>query len=357
MSSVTDSSALSLARRLWVGLALVVLLGSAGFIWQETQQDIPEKTWMKGVTLDAPRPTAVAALEELRQLGVTHITCIPYGFSREVQTIHLNNDARWYSESDAGIRTLAAQSDSLGMDLVIKPQLWIRGGVWSADIAFDTEAKWQAWETSYRRFMMHYAHLAEEVGAALLVVGTELGTAVQARPAFWRALIAEVRTVYSGKLTYAANWYNDYAHVPFWDALDYIGIQAYFPLSEAEQPTFADLQAGWEPHKGAIQALQARVQRPVLFTELGYRSIHFAAAEPWTWPKRDDTTPDLDHALTLQANLYEAFFQSLWHEPWFAGAIIWKWHPRVEQSRRPRTFDFTPQQKPAEDVIAAWFTK
>lgn len=340
---------------LWLGLALAVGLMGAGFLWHHTQDTSSPSPPIRGITLDSPRPTPPETLPELQALGVTHVTCIPYGFSRDSSSVILNADARWYSESDAGIRALAAQADSLGMDLIIKPQIWIRGGGWTADLNFATEAGWQTWETSYHRFMMHYAELAADLDAALLVIGTELANPVRTRPAFWQQLIIDIRAVYNGKLTYAANWYDDYEHVPFWEDLDYIGIQAYFPLSDAEKPTLADLQAGWAPHKDAIHSLQQRVNRPVLFTEMGYRSIHFAAAEPWVWPKRTDSTPDVDHALALQADLYEAFFQTVWHEPWVAGTIIWKWHPGIEHSRHPRTLDFTPQNKPAEDVLAAWF--
>jgi hypothetical protein len=38
--------------------------------------------------------------------------------------------------------------------------------------------------------------------------------------------------------------------------------------------------------------------------------------------------------------------------PWFAGAIIWKWHP-AHSSDRPTAF--TPQGKPAEAVLQQWF--
>ena len=316
----------------------------------------------QAVTLDARNVPPPGALERLRDLGATHLAVIPYGFQPryDVPEIRHNPDARWHSESDRGIRALAEEAGALGMGLVIKPQLWL-GGVenegygWSADIMMGSEADWQAWEASYRRYLLHYAHLAEEVDAALLVIGTELGKAVETRPDFWRGLIADVRERYGGPLTYAGNWHDDYELVAFWDALDYVGVQAYFPLSRSDDPSPEALKEGWAPHRKGIERLQERVGRPVLFTELGYRSVPYAAAEPWRWPSREEVG-QVEPDEALQARLYEAFFETFWGEPWFAGAIIWKWQPGPRGSER-RALGFTPQGKAAEAVITRWFNK
>ena len=142
--------------------------------------------------------------------------------------------------------------------------------------------------------------------------------------------------------------------MPFWDQLDYIGIQAYFPISKKPDPTLEDLLEGWKKHLDAIAAVQKQWDKPVLFTEIGYRSVPFAAERPWAWPSGDElgkVKPDPE----LQARLYEAFFQTFWDKPWMAGAIIWKWHPNGFRSHERRATDFTPQAKPAADTMAHWF--
>ncbi len=317
---------------------------------------------IRSVTLDAVRQPDVAVLEHLRALGVTHLTLVSFGHQPgyDVPDIRVNLDARWFSESDYGIRTLARQADSLGLRLILKPHIWVgrysAGGQARHSIDFETEAAWQQWEAQYRAFLMHYAHLAHEVDAAMLVVGTELANVAKTRPAFWRGLIAEVRQRYGGALTYAANWWEEYEDVPFWDALDYIGVQAYFELSQEANPTDEMLRAGWKQPREALQRLSERTGRPVLFTEIGYRNVPDAAAQPWRWPSRGEAdTVQPDDA--LQARLYETFFESVWDAPWFAGAILWKWYPVPEDRRRRRYLDFTPQNKPAEQVIARWFTR
>jgi hypothetical protein len=319
---------------------------------------------IKGVTLDSPRPPDTQTLLRLHEIGVTHLTIIPQGFQERHNTpsIRFNPDARWFSESDAGIRAVARQADSLGIQLIIKPHIWAddfsASGMLPQHVGFETEAEWRQWESEYRTFLLHYARLAEDVGAPLLCIGTELARAARERPAFWRELIRGIRSVYSGELTYAANWYGEYEHIEFWNALDYIGVQAYFPVSTRSNPSLEVLQEGWTAHRNDLLALSAEIGKPVLFTEIGYRSIASAAAEPWLWPERDEigsVQPDFD----LQARLYQAFFEEVWSAPFFAGAIIWKWHPESVpgSGRRPanRTLDFTPQGKPAEEVIARWF--
>jgi len=82
----------------------------------------------------------------------------------------------------------------------------------------------------YREFILHYADLASAPsrGAGR---GDELG-GTSKREREWRAIIAEVRKHFKGSLVYCANWADDLHQTQFWDALDWIGVQAYYPLSK-----------------------------------------------------------------------------------------------------------------------------
>ena len=266
--------------------------------------------------------------------------------------IEVDTSDGWYSESHRGIRTLARRADTLGMDVILKPHLWVGGYDETqsrSDIGFATDAEWERWEAEYRRFMMVYARLANEVDADVLVLGTELTRAARERPAFWRALADTVRTVYDGDLTYAANWHRAYTAVSFWDALDYVGVQAYFPLTDAEAPSLDSLQAAWRSHRQALARIHRRTDRPVLLTEVGYRSAPTAAEAPWRWPEQETVPPDT----ALQARCYRAFFSTMAPASWLKGAILWKWHPPAEIERAT---GFTPQDKAAEAVVQRWFT-
>ncbi|MFP4227908.1 MAG: glycoside hydrolase family 113 [Salinivenus sp.] len=311
---------------------------------------------IRSVTLDARNPPEPGLLSHLRNLGVTHLTLVPFGWQRAADDPQVRVDTTdgWYSESHRGIRALARRADTLGMDVILKPHLWV-GGYDEAqdrsDIGFETDAEWRNWENEYRRFLMTYARLAAAVDADLLVLGTELTRAARERPAFWRALADTARTVYEGELTYAANWHNSYDQISFWDALDYVGVQAYFPLSDADDPPLDTLRAGWQRHKDALAAVHRRTDRPVLLTELGYRSAPTAAEAPWRWPEEED---EVAVDTSLQARCYRAFFSTAGQAPWLAGAIAWKWHPAAEIEHPT---GFTPQGKPAERVLRRGFTE
>ena len=310
---------------------------------------------VRSVTLDARNRPDSSLLVRLRDLGVTHLTLVSFGWQERASSTEIGVDTTkgWYSESHAGIRRLARQADALGMDVILKPHLWVGGYDETqnrSEIGFESEARWRKWEANYRRFLMTYARLAAAVDADVLVLGTELTRAATERPGFWRDLAADAGSVYDGDLTYAANWHEAYQRIQFWKALDYVGVQAYFPLTDAESPGLDTLRAGWAPHQAALARVHERTGRPVLFTEVGYRSAVGAAEAPWTWPERDDgATPDS----ALQARCYQAFLSTVARASWMKGGIIWKWHPPSE-IEGPTAF--TPQGKPAEAVLRRWFT-
>ncbi|MEM9144115.1 MAG: glycoside hydrolase, partial [Bacteroidota bacterium] len=193
------------------------------------------------------------------------------------------------------------------------------------------------------------ARLAEKTRAPLLCIGTELEQFVEARPAYWTALIREIRTLYSGKLTYAANW-DEYKRTPFWDQLDYIGVDAYFPLSEEKDPSKEQLKQGWQKWKTAMKELSEKVDRPVLFTEFGYRSMDYTAKKPWLVDRNQDKIN-----LQAQARATQVVFDEFWTEDWFAGGYIWKWFINHEQSGGTGDNRFTPQNKPAQATIQTFY--
>jgi len=297
-------------------------------------------------------------LDDIAALGTTDITLIPFGFQSSVQdpSIRMHTDGGWYSESTNGIRDIAERARSRGMGIILKPHIWV--GRYSAEgqsrhaIGFDTDERWALWEAEYRTFLMYYARLAQDIDARVLVLGSELRRVAHERPGLWREMAASARNEFDGELSYAANWNDDLADIDFWDAVDHIGVQAYFPLSEGDPttPLTPDhLTRGWDQHADMLAAVSNATERPVLFTELGYRSAPDAAVEPWRWPEEAEANaPDP----AMQAACYRAFFHRLGDAPWLSGAIVWKWHPEPE-AKRP--VGFTPQNKPAEDVLRQGF--
>jgi hypothetical protein len=195
---------------------------------------------------------------------------------------------------------------------------------------------------------LHFAAIADSMKAEIFCFGTELGAAIKARPAFWSSLIDSLQHVYHGKLTYAGNW-DDYKSFPYWEKLDYIGVDAYFPLDADETPSINSLKNGWKKYLEELQKVSEEYKRPVLFTEYGYRNVDYNSAEPW---KENDGKQN-DEA---QVNAYEAFYESFAGKKWFAGGYVWKWY--VDNGRHRRnSIDFTPQSKPAAKSIESWYRK
>lgn len=296
----------------------------------------------------------------LARSGVNWIAQTPFGWQPEVDRPELNSNRGrrvWWGERDEGLTFTTLAAREAGIATLLKPHIWLfdrESGAWRGEIAMTSEEDWATWFANYTDFMMHYARLAEELEIEALCIGTELHGTVT-REAEWRSLIEQIRTVYSGRLTYAANWYEEYEDVPFWDALDWIGIQAYFPLTESEFPDADEMEQAWQRWMDDVERLSQEVSRPVLFTEVGYRSVPYAGKEPWTWPTRGERTLD-ERAFAAQAAAYEGLFRAASQRTWLEGLYLWKWYPTTARSRN-RSADFTPQGKPAEDVMADWYRR
>jgi hypothetical protein len=309
----------------------------------------PPPAKMRGVCWEGASEIEPSRLDPLKDLGVDWISETPFGWvpSAGSSTVRFSGERGLWGETDEGLVKTAVWARARGIKTLLKPHLWVRYADWPGDIKMSTEDGWAAWFASYESFILHHARLAEANGFEALAVGTELG-GTTGREREWRALIAKVRGVYHGKLTYCANWNSEPERVAFWDALDFIGIQAYYPLSPKASPAKAEIEAGWAPVAASLEGLSKKTGKPVVFTELGFKSCLYALKEPWKW----DADGEVD--MEVQRNAYEATFATFWPKSWFAGAFVWKWHP-VPQAVMHGNRDFTPQGKPALEVIRTYY--
>lgn len=353
---------------------LLVIVGFLIFSRSEETGSIIIKQHEKhrGVCWVASRfkPDSTAFLQ-LVENNVNWISQTPFGWQREHNSPLIGNqigrEDGWYGESDKGLRETTQLAKQYGIKTILKPHIWLRDsqGKWRGEIAMENEADWKTWFANYEEFILHYAKLAEEESIEMLCIGTELHRTCVEREADWRSLIAKIRGVYSGELTYAANFADEYEEVAFWDLLDYIGVQGYFPVAKNEEPSVREVKEGWSEHLKQLGNFSAKYDKPILFTEIGYKSTKGAGIEPWQWPQRMNKE---DRAKIFsekaQANLYEGMFQALANEPYIAGFHFWKWYPPIPESaeRRDRfwddggfNIDFTPQNKEAEKVMKNWF--
>lgn len=276
---------------------------------------------------------------------------MPFGFARSLDSpqIVFDTERQWYGETRQGAKQYIDLLRKNGIKIMLKPQIWIWRGEFTGDMAMQSEEDWQILEQTYTDFALTYAQLAQETNAEVYCIGTELEEFVKQRPMFWAALIAKIKKVYTGKLTYAANW-DEYPRVPFWEQLDFIGVDAYFPLSAEQKPSLVALKAGWQPWKTKLADLAEALDKPILFTEFGYRSMDYAAKKPWLVDRNQ-----MNVNLQAQADATEAVFQEFWEEDWFAGGFIWKWFIHHNDSGGSDDNRFTPQNKPAENVIRSFY--
>jgi hypothetical protein len=284
----------------------------------------------------------------LLKCNVNWISQTPFAFQRNANVSPLftnfSSDHVWWGESDEGISKTTELARKAGIKTLLKPHIWVGKG-WPGDIEMKSDTAWQKWFSNYEKFIVHYAQLAEKNKIEIFCIGTELHKTI-GREKEWRTIIDKVKSVYKGKLTYAANFHKEYEQVKFWDALDYIGVQAYFSLTQNKDHLLSDLKKGWDAPMAAIEQVHKKFSKPVLFTEIGYRSDKKAGIEPWVWPQEKNGAEISNEA---QANCYHAFFQSAWGKNWLAGVYFWKWYPHGPH--RMASLDFTPQGKPAEKIV------
>jgi len=251
-------------------------------------------------------------------------------------------------------KAIKEECDTYGIKIMLKPHIWLQSrenGKWRSDIKMESEQDWNTWFENYNETILKYAELAEKLQLEQFCIGTELETTVYEKPDQWKALIQGVRAIYKGKLTYAANWDSEYKEVPFWDELDYIGIQAYFPISAKDDPTLLELENYWKKHTEQIALVSSKFNKPILFTELGYKSIRGTSKKPWEWNGINSLYSKISKREQLLC--YQAFFNTIWKEPWFHGIHIWEWQGNGKSDGN--NANFTIEGKASLNLIAKHF--
>ena len=307
---------------------------------------------INGVSFVAsPKKADQSHVTPVVKVNANFAAVMPFGFIRTLENpnIFYNTDRQWFGETRAGAKQYIEELRKQNIKIMVKPQIWVWRGEFTGNIMMSSEADWKTLEASYSDFILEYAELAEETAAEILCIGTELELFVKYRPEYWTTLIKKIRDIYSGKLTYAANW-DEFRRTPFWDQLDYIGVDAYFPVSDEQTPTFETCMEGWKAHKPIIKKLAEEHNKPILFTEYGYRSVDYAGRKPWV-SDRSMTEVNLE----AQVNTTKALFETFWKESWFAGGFIWKWFIAHEDVGGENNARFTPQNKPAETIVKTYY--
>jgi Ca2+-binding RTX toxin-like protein len=321
----------------------------------------------------------LAAMDLIKVNGANTISLVPNFFmadqySNEVK-LNLNSATPWMSESDTFAQVKQGIMDAVakGLNVVVKPHVETDNRVWRALIEPTNPDLWFA---NYKAMMVQYAKAAQEAGAAMFCIGTEMRSMTdpakvcpsdQTYTEKWGEIIDAVRAVFSGKLTYAAT--DDEAlKLQFWDKLDYIGVDAYFSMAPdgTYNPTLAQLIDSWikppvnwnsqqvygtTPVVDTWKQLSEKWGKKVIFTEIGYGSYDGTNLSPgWL---RDTQPVDQEE----QRLAYEALFHVMqnYGGQWLDGSLLWSYQTTTDPAYVPPT-DYTTQGKPADAVIKAGYS-
>ncbi len=291
---------------------------------------------------------SVQSLQRLQQLYSNAVAVVPYTGMQdphEARPLPFSESAG--GEHDEGVIHAIRNARELGMVTMLKPQIWVRGG-WPGDVEMENQAKWDQFFEHYYQWISHYALLAEMHQVDILCIGVEFSQATLKQEHHWRQLIAKIRKIYSGKLTYAANWGQEFERLGFWDELDYIGLNCYYPMSTQDQPTVAQLKKGFSRACQKVEQVVQSNKKPLLITEIGFRSVE----SPWKQPHEE--AGDKSYHPHHQAMAYQAVMEVLQEHHLIEGIFWWKW-PTVMENRGSQDRRFVPFNKPAEQVVGKYF--
>ncbi|MHA1302936.1 MAG: glycoside hydrolase family 113, partial [Candidatus Heimdallarchaeaceae archaeon] len=255
---------------------------------------------------------ALTSLLELKDTGTEWVVLCFFYFQDNRTATVIEPDYNLYSVNISDVISFIDVIHQQQLKVVLKPMLDLRTGEWRAYIEPSDE-----WFKAYTDFITFWAEIAQNKSVDLFVIGCELDGTISDTDN-WLKTIEAVRALYDGPITYAVN-HDRYEQVAFWDYLDYIGIDAYFPLTNSSYPTLSQLKEGWNNYIPSLHDFSILFNKSIIFTEIGYRSINGANKAPWDW-QRKGLVDEKEQYLC-----YEATFETIANLSWIAGLYWWNW--------------------------------
>lgn len=336
-----------------ISLAIVVALFLGIKIFSKCGQDdvfqkgIGYVTWSKEGYLT---PMSDKSLTKVSEVGANWVSILVTWYQTTPWSCDIHRTEK--TPSDESIIHAIRKAHELGMKVMLKPHLDLldkSDGSWRGEIGATKEAEWDEWFRQYKDYLMYYVDIANKENVEMICIGTELSTSATVKGYLWRDLIKKVRGKYSGLLTYAAHW-DRYIDLRFWDLLDYVGVNVYFPLSEKMVPTFREMKAAWKKYAVELEKFHRKSGKPIIFPEIGCSSADGSVIRPWEHIPRSEVN------LEIQKNYYESLLETFWNKDWFYGVYWWYWGTNVRMGGLYNR-GFTPQNKPAEQAIKKWYAK
>jgi hypothetical protein len=301
-------------------------------------------------------PEAVSSMEKLKAAGNEWI-CIAFIVMQDTfASKRINFDYR-YTVKDRDVEFAINKAHELGMKVCLKPVINCMDGVWRAFIDFPDsdmmgkDAYWDEWFEHYTAFICHYAEMAQWTNCEMFCIGCEMN-ASERKESHWRGLIKETRKMYKGPFVYNANHGNE-DNVHWFDAVDYAGTSAYYPVARIPGDTEENMYKAWQPIKERVKALSEKWGKQLIFMEIGCRSAKGCASMPWDFTHREYPYDEDE-----QAAFYSSCLRTFFDEPWFAGFFWWDWSTKMYNIEKARSdLGFNIYGKKAEKIIKEWYAK
>jgi hypothetical protein len=285
------------------------------------------------------------SLAKLQQTGCQWVAINVWWFQDTIYSTVIEPNYSLYCVRPESVKVAVDRCHQLGMKVMLKPNIDLAQDPshWRGQIVPST-----AWFNEYHNFINFWADFAEQNNVELFCIGCELASTSSWADS-WRSVASDVRTHYSGPIVYAALFFDE-GNIYWWDALDYIGIDAYYALTSLKDPTPAELAAAWTSRANSIETWRNNnwPNMNVIFTEAGYSSYDGANTQPWLWP----AIPPVD--VNEQADCYEALLSVCRNRPWWKGVFWWNWETDPNAGGLS-DMGFTPQNKPAEQVLKDYY--
>lgn len=292
-------------------------------------------------------------IKEIAATGANSICMVVSGMFQNCGSSSIYIDAR-KTPSLKRMKELINLAHEQGLKVVLMPIILPsrpREDEWRGKIdPTKDKNSWDDWWEDYTNYIMYWAYLAGEAKVDVFMVGSEL-VSVEPQTERWVKLIEQVRGAYGGLLSYSSNW-DHYKPIKFWDKLDIVGMTTYYDLCGDKQPTLEVMLASWKQIKKDLLEWQASVNRPILFTEVGWPNQETAAKYPWDYYRATDKP-----APELQKQCFESFFKTWADEEGMAGYVVWEWRNWDMPTDPKRDTTFCPVDKPALDVIREYLVR
>jgi hypothetical protein len=305
---------------------------------------------------DYRTPEAMTSMKKLKQAGNEWI-CISFIVMQDqFSSTRINFDYR-YTVKDRDVEFAINNAHKLGLKVCLKPVINCMDGVWRADINFPDsnmmgrDFYWAEWFSHYTAFICHYAEMAEYTSCEMFCIGCEMVSS-ERKEKHWRDLIKEVKVLYKGPLVYNAN-HGTEDNVEWFDAVDYVGTSAYYPVAKKPGETEENMYKSWLKVKDRIKELSEKWDKKIIFIEIGCRSAKGCAMMPWDFTHRKFPFNEDE-----QANFYSSCLRAFSDEPWFAGFFWWEWTTKIYDIDKAKSNKgFNIYGKKAEKVLKKWYAK